>query len=453
MSTKRRFMFINGLLIAVGMVQAQNLSGAEADGRVPGFHEEFIREKGLPFWRGKGGYLQIRERTSVRIDDVAFGGDGVGRVDDFVLFVPLAVDEDELEVEITAVRKNFCKGRIIRIVTPSPYRVSPPCPYYGRCGGCSLQHISYPHQLSLKKHQIEEALRRIAGISAPPVAPVIPSPQPLGWRGKAEFHLAGGSRKTRNIGLMAAMSNQVIEVERCLIVEESINSKYKAFKENIRNGSVAVPLERQVVWADEPGEAPTAVFAGQGKPPDVIRIVKEKRITVPGRGFFQANIFLVEKLVEQVMAMAAISGGETVIDLYGGAGLFSLFLGEKAGRLFCGEGDEEAVRCAGINLNRLAEAKCCQGDAAAILLRELVIPGIKADVVVIDPPRDGCGGGVMDLLVSLQPQRIVYVSCNPATQARDIKRLAGSGYCLEIVQPLDMFPQTAHVEAVALLTR
>ena len=399
--------------------------------------------------------MKIGERISVKIDDVAFGGDGVARISDFVLFVPFAVDADEVEIEISDLRKRYGKGRIVRILKPSPYRVAPPCPYYGRCGGCALQHITYPHQLELKKRQIEEALRRIACISFPPVAPVIPSPQPLGWRGKAEFHLSGGSAKTSCIGLMAARSNRVIEVSGCLIVDESINRKYSTLKTDIKIGSVLMPRERQVIWADEPGEAPTAVSIGTGKPPDVLRVVAGKKITVPGRGFFQANMFLVERLVGEVVQMASLTGHETVIDLYGGAGLFSLFLAEKAGRLFCGEGDEEAVRCARINLNRagLTGVKCYHGDAAAILSREFVKPGLKADVIILDPPRDGCGEGVIGTLSALQPQRIVYISCNPATQARDVKLLASSGYCLEMVQPLDMFPQTAHIEAVALLTR
>ncbi|MCK9364802.1 MAG: class I SAM-dependent RNA methyltransferase [Syntrophales bacterium] len=399
--------------------------------------------------------MKIGEIISVKIDDVAFGGDGVARVADFVYFVPFAVDGDEVEIEITELRKRFGKGRIVRILKPSPHRFVPPCSYYGRCGGCAMQHIEYPYQLELKRRQIEEALKRTAGISLPPVAPVMQSPQHWGWRGKVEFHLSSGSRETRRLGLMAAKSNQIVEVAGCLIADESINLKLNALKTGIKNGSVVAPRERQVIWADEPEEPPTAVFVGAGKPPDILRVVAGKQITVPGRGFFQANIFLVERLVEQVVEMASLSGSETVIDLYGGVGLFSLFLGGKVGSLFCVEGDEEAVRCARINLKRagLAEAKCYHGDAAAILNREFVAPGRRADVIILDPPRDGCGEGVIEALSSLQPQRIVYVSCNPATQARDVKRLASSGYCLEIVQPLDMFPQTAHIEAVALLTR
>ena len=151
---------------------------------------------------------------------------------------------------------------------------------------------------------------------------------------------------------MALASHELIEVERCGIVEESINRKYRTFRDALRSGEIRVPGERQVIWSDEPGERPTEIFTGSGRPPDVERIVRGRRLTVPGRGFFQANVALVGELVEQVVGMCGLTGRETVIDAYGGAGLFSLFLGPRAGRLFGIEGDREAVRCAGINLCR-----------------------------------------------------------------------------------------------------
>jgi 23S rRNA (uracil1939-C5)-methyltransferase len=284
---------------------------------------------------------------------------------------------------------------------------------------------------------------------------VIPSPRPFGWRGKAEFHLAGGRGGPRRTGLMALASHELIEVERCRIVEESINRKYRIFRDTLRSGEMRVPGERQIIWSDEPGEPPTPVYTGSGRPPDVERVVCGRRLTVPGRGFFQANVALVGELVEQVVGMCGLTGQETVIDAYGGAGLFSLFLGPRAGRLFGIEGDCEAVRCAGINLRRevLQQAEFLQGDVADILRNEFVELRRTADVIVLDPPRDGCGDGVLEEVATLHPERIVYVSCNPATQARDVRRLFEYGYILRRLQPLDMFPQTAHIEVIALLMR
>ena len=398
--------------------------------------------------------LRIGDLIRMVIGDVAFGGDGVARVSGLVIFVPFTIDGDEVEVEITEIRKRYARGRLVRIVTPSGHRVPPACPYYTRCGGCRMQHIDYGHQLELKRRQVEEAFKRIANIFPSPVMPVIPSPRPFGWRGKAEFHLAGGRSGPRRVGLMALASHEIIEIERCGIVEESINRKYRNFRDALRPGELRVKGERQLIWSDEPGEPPTGIFTDCGQPPDVTRIVGGRRLTVPGRGFFQANVALVEGLVDQVIGMGGLSGSETVIDAYAGAGLFSLFLGSKAGSLFGIEGDPEAVRCAGVNLNRegFPQAKPIHGDVADIL-RQFVLSGMKADLIVLDPPRDGCGEGVLDGVAALRPERIVYISCNPATQARDVRRLAGCGYGLDLLQPLDMFPQTGHIEVIASLNR
>jgi 23S rRNA (uracil1939-C5)-methyltransferase len=374
-----------------------------------------------------GALFKVGDRVRTRIEDVAFGGDGVAKVSDLVLFVPFTVDGDEAEVEITGIRKRYARGRLVRIIAPSRHRVPPVCPYYTCCGGCRMQHIAYDHQLELKRRQVEEIFKRIAGVSHPPIAPPIPSPRPFGWRGKAEFHLADGRGGPRRTGLMALASHELIEVERCGIVEESINRKYRAFRDALQSGEIRDPGERQVIWSDEPGEPPTEIFTGSGRPPDIMRIVRGLRLTVPCRGFFQANVVLVGELVEQVVGMCGLTGRETVIDAYGGAGLFSLFLGP---RLFGIEGDCESVRCAGINLRRegIPQALFLHGDVADILRNEFASHRRTAEVIVLDPPRDGCGEGVLEGVAALHPERIVYISCNPATQARDVRLLAGRGF-------------------------
>ena len=398
--------------------------------------------------------LKIGELIRIVIGGVAFGGDGVARVSGLVIFVPFTIDGDEVEVEITEIRKRYARGKLVRILTPSSHRILPVCPYYTRCGGCRMQHIDYGHQLELKQKQVEEVFKRIANISSFPVMPVLPSPRPFGWRGKAEFHLTGGADGPRRAGLMALASHDIIEIERCEIVGESINRKLRNFREALRSEELLVPRERQLIWSDDPEEPPTGVFTDCGPPPDVTRIVRGRRLTVPGRGFFQANVALVGGLVDQVIEMGGLSVTGTVIDAYAGSGLFSLFLGSKAGSLFGIEGDPEAVRCAGINLNRegLPQAKPIHGDVGDVL-KEFVLSGMKADLIVLDPPRDGCGEGVLETVAALRPERIVYISCNPATQARDVRRLTGCGYGLDLLQPLDMFPQTGHIEVIASLSR
>ncbi len=392
------------------------------------------------------------ERIVTGIEGVAFGGDGIGRAGERVLFVPFTVDGDVAEVEITGVRKRYARGRIVRLVEPSRHRVSPPCPYFSRCGGCRLQHIAYVRQLEIKRRQVEEIFRRIGKIPLPPVAPVMPSPRPFGWRGKAEFHVEGGREGSARAGLMALSSHDLVEVERCAICEETINRKYAVFREELRSGRVCAGEDRRTIWSDEEGEAPTEMAAGSGTPSDVLRIVAGKRLTVPYRGFFQANVSLVRELVAQVIGMCALSGRETVIDAYGGSGLFSVFLAPRARRLTGIEGEAEAVRCAAINLERegLSHARFLRGDVGRVLRERF--SGEKADVVVLDPPRTGCGEEVLDAVAALRPERIVYVSCDPPTQARDAGRLSALGYRLQRLQPLDMFPQTGHVEVIALLT-
>jgi 23S rRNA (uracil1939-C5)-methyltransferase len=398
--------------------------------------------------------VKIGDRVETVIGDVAFGGDGVGRFSDLVLFAPFTVDGDEVEIEITEVKKRYARGRLARIITPSRHRVAAPCAYYARCGGCRMQHVTYAHQLELKERQVSQAFGRIAKLTLPAYAPAIPSPRPYGYRGKAEFHLTGG-KGGRRTGLMAWATNDLVEVARCGIVDDSINRKYGEFRDLLQKGVAQDLSERQVIWSDEPGEPLTEVAMGTGNAPDVTRIVRGKRLTVPGRGFFQANVALVGALVDQVVALSALSGRETVIDAYGGVGLFSLFLGDRAGRVFGIEGDREAVRCAGINLRRhgLAQAEFVQGDVAAVIEKTFVRRRATADVVILDPPRDGCSRAMLESVAALHPERIVYVSCNPATQARDISHLSKSGYALRRLQPLDMFPQTTHIEVVALLTR
>lgn len=399
-----------------------------------------------------GETLKKGMRIAMPITDVAFGGDGVGRWERFAVFVPFAVDGDEVEAEVVEVKKRYGRAKLLQVISPSLHRVAPACLYYGLCGGCRLQHIAYPHQLELKGRQVAAALSRIAGLPGPSVAPVIASPLPLGYRGKAEFHVSGG--QVRRAGLMALASHDLVEVERCALVDESINRQYEEFRRLLKTGELETAVARQVLWSTEPGAPPVNLRRQVREEPEIERDVAGKRFAVSYRGFFQANLSLVAGLVGEVVRHCALTGRETLVDAYGGVGLFSAFLSAGAGRTILIEKDEPAVRCARRNLERLGltRTEVLEGDVADVLAGAFG-GGARADVVVLDPPRDGCGDGVIDRVAALAPRRIVYVSCNPATLARDLNRLAGQGYGLGCVQPFDMFPQTAHIEVVTLLTR
>jgi len=401
----------------------------------------------------KGG--KTNDRVRMTIETVAFGGDGVGRPDGLVTFVPYTVDGDEVVAEVTERRGRFARAALREILVPSPRRVEPACPYYGRCGGCSLQHVRYDHQLAVKERHVGESFARIGRFSAIPLRPVIPSPRPFFYRGRAEVHLRFGGGREAKAGFMGKGSHDLLDVDRCLLLEESVNEALSQLRRSLA-GRKDGPARREerLLWS-----APNPSLLSGGNLPAVgrdrmLRVVKGALLSVPARGFFQANAFLVDALVDCVLDLAAPSGGETVLDAYCGSGLFSLFLAPRAASVLGIEQDREAVACARDNLLTAGfpEARFRQGDVAEGL-RDTLTGGSRIDLVVLDPPRTGCAREVLEVLLELAPKRIVYVSCDPATQARDVRFLADRGYSLAALQPLDMFPQTSHIEVVALLEK
>ena len=473
----------------------------------------------------------LKEGTVIplTIKNIAFGGDGVGRYQNQAVFVPYTAPDDEVAVKITEVRKRHARGIIHEIIRPSPLRIAPRCSHFTRCGGCDYQHLSYPEQLAIKKAQVGEIYRRIGSFPDPPVADVIPSPRPFNYRGKADFWVQRrnehGSGKA---GFLRRKSRDVVDVDRCEIIAESLNQALGKLHEQLRKSPVAVMGQQVTAWswgreigADVPATALNnpvlkEALIGQYVPeefshanihaqkraqrsmkilpipsltkgvggdfqtnngcghsiihPDfrsvhanaagdlafcgdvVPRIVKDRIFLVPANGFFQANLYLVEHLVDTVVAMCALTGRESVLDAYCGSGLFSMFLAPATRRIFGIELGERAVTCARENLSRAGHENAVffSGDMRSILEREFITARRPLDVLVIDPPRDGCKDIPFPDKM-LKPKRIVYVSCHPATQARDCRFFADHGYTLQNLQPLDMFPQTSHIEVAALL--
>jgi 23S rRNA (uracil1939-C5)-methyltransferase len=397
--------------------------------------------------------LKPGDPIELSIDHVAFGGDGVGRFQQQVVFVPFTVDGDEARILITDVRKRFVRGRLEKLLKPSPNRIEPRCRYYARCGGCQYQHIHYDHQLRLKEQQVVDAFIRIGKVALPPSTPVIPSPGAFQYRGKADYHVRVSPNEPPVIGFMDVSSKHIIDIDRCEIVDETINEACLTFRRDLGMGRINTPWDRQTIWsADIDGEKADVVTDFR-KPRFVTRTVKGQNLAAPYRGFFQANRFLVSRLVDDVVETSALSGRETVLDAYCGSGLFSLFLAPKARRVYGIEMDGEAIHCARRNHRQagLPNAAFIRGDAGEILLKDFVETQRHVDVLILDPPRTGCDPALLSGLVKLKPARIVYISCNPATQARDIRHLLDHGFTLISLKPYDMFPQTAHIEVVALL--
>lgn len=388
--------------------------------------------------------IKIRDIIETRIDTVAFGGDGVGRVDNMVIFVPFTVDGDVVEVEITGVKKKYLRGKIKKIVVPSPQRAEPKCLHFSECGGCQYQHILYKYQLEMKRRQVVESFERIGRLGSPPVKEIIPSPEVFGYRGKAEYHIGFSEEKIPEIGFMDVEGGKLVDIERCEIVDETINRSFQDFRNNLIAGRTEIHDERKIIWSGLSGREKTA-----GIPEYITRMVKGKSLIVPYGGFFQANIFLVDTLVDCVVEMSGLTGSEAVLDCYCGSGLFSLFLAGHARQVFGMEINGESAKCARMNHENfgISNVTVFMGDIKGILGEKLS----DIDLVILDPPRIGCDRDVLSGIVELKPERIIYISCNPATQARDIRYLIDEGFSLRTLQPMDMFPQTKHIEVIALM--
>jgi len=387
---------------------------------------------------------RVGEIIEVSIDRVAFGGSGVGRVGPMVIFVPFTAAGDVVEARIVTVKKNYLTGEIVRIISASHDRAEPVCPYFSLCGGCQYQHLSYEVQLKTKERQVTESFERIGKIASPPVETIIPSPIPFGYRGKAEFHGVPAPGGGIQMGFMDTRGGGLVDVSRCDIVDESINTEYAKLREKLSSEKIPSGRRRYILWSGSP--YPPRKY--------ITRQVGEKELIVSSSGFFQGNISLTETLVLRVIEMLGLKESDMVLDACCGCGLFSLFIAPRVREVLGIEINGAAVRYAVRNIENhdITNARFQKGDVERTLDR-LAGEGTRMDAVLIDPPRIGCTEKTLSAIDRLQPGRIVYVSCNPATQARDVRRLIDKGFRLEALQPIDMFPQTQHIEVIASLVR
>ncbi|MGO8765462.1 MAG: class I SAM-dependent RNA methyltransferase [Limisphaerales bacterium] len=367
----------------------------------------------------------IGEKISLTIRDIAFGGEGVGKLDDLVVFVPFVLVGETVQAEITELKKNFARARLLQVEQPSPDRVAPPCRYFGKCGGCQYQHMDYPEQLKIKHKQISDLFERIGKISPERIAPVIPCPSPYHYRNRIMIRSQWNKPEQKlNIGFVRGDCGLVEDIEECKISEPALNEQIQQVRKNPPpKGGLKVVLRVQP--------------EGWEVPPD---------------SFFQNNFFLLPKLVETVRAFLQEGGARHLADLYCGVGFFGIEAADTVERFVGIEYDQLAIQAARRNA---AARKVANGefisakveDALPELLRKL---SSQKTAVLIDPPRKGCQPQILELLRESRPSQVIYVSCHPATIARDLNILCGDGvFELERVQPLDMFPQTQHVECVA----
>jgi 23S rRNA (uracil1939-C5)-methyltransferase len=388
--------------------------------------------------------VKVGDIARMKLDRVAYGGSALGRIKGVVVFVPFGVDGDEVTIEITEVKKNYCRARIKEIHLPSSARVEAKCPYFTICGGCQYQHISYDHQVELKEKQVTESFERIGKVQSPPVGKIIPSPLAYNYRGKAEFHIDFDDKGKLRVGFIDEGGAFPVE-ERCEIVDETINDVVRKVRDDIASGERRVVETRNIFWSQND-------FLSA---PLILRTVKGKEFRIPYSGFFQTNLSLVDQFVDTVLAMGDFDVSDAVCDCYCGSGLFSLFLAPRVTRIFGIEGDGQSVKCARANLrdHELTNATFLKGDVEKILRENVIKKKVSVDAVLLDPPRIGCATKVLDAIAKIGPAKIVYVSCDPVTQARDIRYLLERGFSLRELQPIDMFPQTKHIEVIALIER
>jgi tRNA/tmRNA/rRNA uracil-C5-methylase (TrmA/RlmC/RlmD family) len=359
------------------------------------------------------------------INDIAFGGEGVGRYNDFVVFVPFVVVGEIVEVEVTEVKARYARAKLLRLIQAASERVPPGCRYFGQCGGCQYQHITYASQLQLKHKQIKDLFERIGCIDPGLIASVVPCPQPYGYRNRIMIRSQWDKFKQGlNIGYIRADNRLVVDIEECPIAEPLLNQEIK----NVR--------------ANPPPKGGLKV---------VLRIAPEGW-EVPRDSFFQNNFFMLPKLVEVIRECLQESGSRHLVDLYCGVGFFSLELAASVESFAGLELDRLAIEAARKN----AQSRGCRnGEFTAGAVEELlptILAKFKAErtTVILDPPRKGCAKTTLELLRAIKPAQIVYVSCHPATMARDLNILCAENvFHLVRVIPLDMFPQTSHVESVA----
>src|SRR5262245_53616791 len=448
------------------------------------------------------------DALSLTIDDLAFGGEGVGRAGGYVVFVPGGVPGDRVRVRLDQARSRFGRGRIEAIEAPSPDRAEAPCPYFGRCGGCRLQHVTYPAQLGFKAKQVADVLERVGGLTGYELRPIIGAAETYGYRNKMEFTVAA---RAHGDGVVVGLHeadryDSVLDIERCLLQSDGMNAlldevrrffverEFTAYEQESGEGLLRFLMLRE---GRQTGEAMvnvvTAAPAVSELAPLVARVqdrragtssvvmnVNPKKASVAagveehllgGRdhireriggltfqisanSFFQTNTVQAERLFDLVLDAASLEGSETVIDLYSGTGAISLLLARRCRWVYGVEVAQAAVDDAAINAaaNDVTNCTFLAGEVRFVL-PSLIEKGVTAQVVVADPPRAGFHPKALRALATLAPARIVYVSCNPGTLARDLGELARSGYRVEWVQPLDMFPHTPHIEAVARLAR
>ena len=361
------------------------------------------------------------------------------------VFVFGGIPGEVVSAEVVAIRRKYVAAQVISVIRSSPHRVEPPCSYFGECTGCQWQHVSYPAQLETKAAVVADALHRVGGFYLPPVRDTIPSPKPFGYRNHARFNIW---RSTGSLGFTHRERRRFVRVDHCLLMNDRTNELLAQLQDHCAETS-ALSIRASDATGDylvQPAlkNPDVPIATGQKR---YREYVKDREFRVASPSFFQVNIEQAGKLAELAIDVLGLSGHETVVDAYAGVGAFSALLAPYAARIIGIEESTAAIADAEENAAGLPNVEFITGKVEDTLPALNVVP----DAVVLDPSRSGCQPSVLETLLKLAPPRIAYVSCNPQTLARDLAVLARR-YRVESVQPVDMFPQTHHVECLASLS-
>lgn len=443
---------------------------------------------------------------TVEIEDIGHDGAGIGKVDGYTLFVKDAVIGDVVEVKVMKAKKNYGYAKLLKIITPSASRVEPLCPYAKQCGGCQIQMMSYEEQLRFKENKVRNNLKRIGGFEEIPMEPILGMKNPFYYRNKAQFPVGYDKEGNLITGFYAGRTHSIINNRRCylgvseneLVLNQVLDwmerNHISAYEEESGKGLIRHVLIRYGFTTKEVMVCLVVNGAGIPAKEDLIEglrtipgmtsitissntkqtnVIMGEKITllwgqtyitdfigniqyqISPLSFYQVNPAQTKRLYETALEYAGLSGDETVWDLYCGIGTISLFLAQRAKQVYGVEIIPAAIEDAKRNarLNQIENAQFFVGKAEEVLPEKYEKEQIYADVIVVDPPRKGCEESVLDTMVQMEPKRIVYVSCDSATLARDLKYLCERGYEMKKVKAIDQFPQTEHVETVCLLSR
>ncbi|MBS7531700.1 23S rRNA (uracil(1939)-C(5))-methyltransferase RlmD [Hazenella sp. IB182353] len=456
---------------------------------------------------GKQAQKQIKlkkgEVVPIRIRSLGINGEGVGFIQKQVVFVDGAIPGEELLVRISEVNRKFAKAKTLKLKKKSAYRIEPACSVYTTCGGCQLQHIDKRMQARLKREQIEEAFNRYTGLEELPLEKTIRMSEPWGYRNKAQLPLVKDKHRVR-MGIYAPQSHDLVEIDDCMVQHPVLNHvleearkiveqlKIPIYDEKKHRGALRYLVARISFATEEVQftfvsrvakleqeealihamrtQLPQVKSIYLNHNPDETSLVMgennrilwgEEKLTeklgdltyrLSPRAFFQLNPLQTKRLYEEISHVAALTGKETVVDAYCGVGTIGLWLAKEAKQVIGMDTVSEAITDAKENatLNDITNATFHAGKAET-LLPQWVKDGLQPDLVIADPPRTGLAQEFLDTLVQLKLPRFIYVSCNPSTLAKDSKYLLEAGFEVKRIVPLDMFPQTAHVECVALI--